>query len=115
MVNANFWRKLWSLRLPGKIVQFIWRACRLCFSTAVDLKGKHVNFDTVCSWCHNYEETGIHVLFDCVFARAVWEAVGLSVLIQYEPHDNVFDVFLKIFAKCTRDQAAEVALFCWHI
>lgn len=51
-----------------------------------------------------YEENGIHLLFDCVFARSVWEAVGLSDLIQYEPNENVFDVLLRIFTQCTRNQ-----------
>ncbi|XP_074323062.1 uncharacterized protein LOC141660006 [Apium graveolens] len=115
MVNASFWRKLWSLKLPGKIVHFIWRACRLYSPTAVDLKSKHVTIESSCSWCHNYEENGIHVLFDCVFAKSGWEAVSLSNLIQYGPNDNMFDVFVIIFAQCTRDQAAAVTLFCWNI
>lgn len=115
MVNANFWRKLWSLKLPGKIIHFIWRACRMCLPTAVDLKSKHASIESSCSWCHNYEENGIHVLFDCVFVKSVWDTVGLSNLIQYGSNDNVFDVFVRIFVQCTRDQAVAVALFCWNI
>ncbi|WOG94234.1 hypothetical protein DCAR_0313527 [Daucus carota subsp. sativus] len=115
MLNVSFWRKLWSLKLPGKILHFIWRVCRLCLPTAVDLRNRHVNVETMCSWCHNQEENGIHVLFDCVFARAVWEAVGLSDLIQFKPDENVFDVFLRIFTQCTRSQAVAMSLFCWQI
>ncbi|XP_074347283.1 uncharacterized protein LOC141686126 [Apium graveolens] len=71
---------------------------------AVDLRIKHVNMETVCSWCHNYKENDIHVMFDCVFARAVWEAVGLTDLVQVAPDENVFDVFLRICTQCTRSQ-----------
>lgn len=115
LLNANFWRKLWSLRLPSKVIHFVWRTCRLCLPTAVDLRSKRVNVEVTCSWCQTREENGVHVLFDCIFAREVWNAVGLSNLIQYTPGDNVFDVFLRIFDQCSRDQAALVALFCWNI
>ena len=113
--TTSFWQKLWSLKLPSKVVHFVWRACRFCLPTAVDLRNKRVDIATACSWCHAYEENGIHVLFECSFARAVWDAVGLERLIQYTPTKNVLDVFIKIFDQCTRDQAAIVALLCWNI
>ncbi|XP_074378613.1 uncharacterized protein LOC141720155 [Apium graveolens] len=103
MLNVSFWRKLWSLKLQVKS-STIYGVCRLCLPTAVDLRNKHVNVETVCSWCHNHEENGIHVLFDCVFARAVWEAIGLSDLIQFKPDENVFDIFLRTFTRCNSDK-----------
>lgn len=103
LTNASFWMKFWSLKLPSKIVHFVWRACRSCLPTAFDLKRKHVNINAGCPWCHNYEENGIHVVFDEMFAISFWVAVGPSSLIQYIPNDNVFDGFVRIFEHCTRD------------
>lgn len=48
-LNAGFWRKIWSLKLPNKIVNFIWRACRACLPTADALISKRVNMDLKCS------------------------------------------------------------------
>lgn len=28
--HRKFWNKLWSLKLPGKVSQFIWRVCKGC-------------------------------------------------------------------------------------
>lgn len=39
---AQFWRKLWNLQLPGKIIYFLWRVCSLCLPTASRLAMKHV-------------------------------------------------------------------------
>lgn len=32
--HASFWRNVWNLKLPSKIVQFFWRVCSLCLPTA---------------------------------------------------------------------------------
>lgn len=79
--NRSFWTKLWNIKLPGKILNFLWRACFNVLPTAETLVVKHVNVQRVCSWCHLCHEDTIHVLFTCCFALELWQSVGLHDII----------------------------------
>lgn len=79
--DRQFWNKLWHLKLPGKVVNFLWRTCCRCLPTSVALLTKNVNISRFCSWCQMYKETDNHVLFECSFATELWEAVGLGHLV----------------------------------
>lgn len=71
-VNKSYWKNIWSLQLPGKVIDFIWRASRNLLPTAADLMRKQVSICATYSWCHNgIEDTG-HILFQCSFAKEVW-------------------------------------------
>lgn len=50
-VDRRFWKKLWSLKVPGKIQNFLWRVCVGVLPTKVALIQKHVNVESMCSWC----------------------------------------------------------------
>ena len=67
--HAAFWRKLWSLQLPSKITTFMWRVCRKCLPSSVNLASKRAQMDTKCSWCLVQNEDDTHVLFDCSFGQ----------------------------------------------
>lgn len=69
--HGAFWKKLWATKLPGNVVNFMWRACNSCLPTAVALVTKRVQMDIKCPWCRTENEDAIHVLFTCSFARLV--------------------------------------------
>lgn len=69
--NRLFWRKVWRLQLPDKVINFIWRACNNVLPTATELLKKKVSVLSNCSWCHLYAEDAIHTFFTCYFAREV--------------------------------------------
>lgn len=74
---SQFWKKLWSLKLPGKILNLVWRVCNLCVPTLTRLSSRRIQLDTVCQWCRAQHETNTHVFFGCSIATAVWADVGL--------------------------------------
>lgn len=114
-VEGEFWRKLWRLKLPGKVLNMIWRACRGCLPTVTALAGKRVQVCTTCSWCHGQDEDDIHVLFQCSFAREVWLKAGLSSLIAVEVNDTVFTIFKRVFQTCKIDQVLMISMLCWNL
>lgn len=67
---------MWSLNLPGKIVNFLWRVCRKVLPTTSDLIKKGVHIQQMCSWCHQRVKDAVHTVFSCYFARELWSTVG---------------------------------------
>ncbi|XP_074350111.1 uncharacterized protein LOC141689655 [Apium graveolens] len=76
--DATFWKKLWSLEVTGKIKGFLWRTCRSCLATSVALLKKRVNIESKYAWCRVGDEDTIHVFFECIFAKKVWEATSMG-------------------------------------
>lgn len=109
-----FWRKLWSIKLPGKILNLLWRVCLGCLSTANALVLKNVNINTTCVWCQMNVEDDIHVFFQCYFYREVWENTGLSTLVIVCPNDTVLTV-LKQIQTGRKEHIWIVSLLCWNL
>lgn len=110
-----FWNKLWSLRMPHKVTNFIWRVSKGCLPTASALAGKGISIDTRCPWCHSAEETDVHALFLCEFAKTVWYAVGLSQIVQTIQTETAFRGMVKVFEMCSRNQCIQFAMFSWSL
>lgn len=47
--NAKISNKLWCLDLPSKVTNFMWRVCRNCLPSGVNLVSKRVHIKTACS------------------------------------------------------------------
>ena len=89
--HAAFWRKIWALELPGKVINFAWRVCRGVLPTSVALLVKRVQINIKCPWCLVNNEDATHVLFDCSFARKVWNNMGLAVVSTMRYEGNITD------------------------
>lgn len=85
-----FWKRLWSLKLPGKILNFLWRTCKNVLPTATALAVKSLRIHVFCPWCQIYNEDAVHVLFSCKFAQDLWEAVGLREFVMVFPNETIF-------------------------
>ncbi|WOG86655.1 hypothetical protein DCAR_0205872 [Daucus carota subsp. sativus] len=110
--NAAFWKRIWNLELPGKVINFIWRVCRSVLPTAMALAAKRVQIDTRCSWCLVHNEDATHVLFDCSFARMVWANVGLQEVDSSGYEGSINDIFRQLVSVCTPDKLALIAMIC---
>ena len=49
--DKEFWRSIWDLRVPNKIKNFLWHACRDAIPTKDNLKQRHVTENSVCERC----------------------------------------------------------------
>lgn len=76
---------------------------------------RHVDVYVNCPWCHSGVETDGHVMFGCDFSRIVWQSSEVKSLVQFLPGEAAFDVFLRCFSACTRDQCVLIGMICWSI
>ena len=56
--------------MPNKVKNFVWRAAANVLPTAVNLISKRVDIPSTCIVCNAYEETVIHSLIECSFAKS---------------------------------------------
>lgn len=98
-----YYRKMvldqWSLKLPGKVTNFLWRVCTSCLPTTSALVLKHVDIYVLCPWCHSANETYMHVLFDCDFVRTIWTLTGMSTIVQHPLNSSASMVIRHVFKK----------------
>ena len=114
-VDRVFWKRVWGLQLPGKMLNFLWRASVNVLPTAVALQTKRVNVNAECSWCHVAVENAVHTLFECSIAREVWNSVGLQDVFRVMNNDTVMTVLKRAINIGTRDQFIMVAVLCWSL
>lgn len=115
MPHRGFWNKVWSLKLPGKVTNFLWRVSRSWLPTAAALSEKRVQVDICCQWCLQAVENANHVLFECSFAKSVWTDERVNMDLQVLQGDTVFEVLNRVFARCNKDQTAQVIMICWSL
>lgn len=113
--DGRFWRKLWALKLPGKVINLLWRSSRGLLPTTIDLINKHVNMTPMCCWCQSHVENATHVLFGCCFAQSLWREVGLHQLVTVQQNESTFEAFKRIFLTGSTEQCVMVGLFCWSL
>lgn len=106
------WRKVWEMKLPSKVLNFLWRLCRGCLPTNAALREKLVDLDVRCPWCYKEPETDVHVFFLCDFAKTVWFASGLTGLVQCSIDDRPCEVFSRLLDQVTGEQGIQIALIC---
>ena len=103
------------LELPGKVKNFIWRVCKSCLPTAVALAKKRVQIDLRCPWCLVRNEDATHVLFDCSFARTVWENVDIQDVSSEGYAGEILGVIQQLVNTCTREKLALIVMICWNL
>uniref|UniRef100_A0A2C9VS60 RNase H type-1 domain-containing protein n=1 Tax=Manihot esculenta TaxID=3983 RepID=A0A2C9VS60_MANES len=74
----EFWRKLWKIKAPPKMLDLLWRAANNCLPTKHRLLQKHIIQEDTCPVCSVDTESSLHILSTCEFAKSCWSFAGLS-------------------------------------
>ena len=69
-----FWRRIWRLRVPNKIIHFIWRACTNALPTKCNLRRRKIFSSDTCELCHGAAKDALHALWLCKGLEDVWKA-----------------------------------------
>lgn len=66
---SGFWRRLWNLKIPPKVRNFLWRACNENFPTRVALNSKYAPVSQLCLLCNKCVETTLYCPVSCDFVQ----------------------------------------------
>jgi hypothetical protein len=75
--DGLLWKKLWSIKAPGKMKINLWRFAHDCLPTGVQLCRRHIHASRSCVYC-NKDESVDHVFLSCQFAKEVWRVIKPS-------------------------------------
>lgn len=97
--RIKLWYLLWSSKVIPKIKYFIWILFHGIIPTAVILRNRDIELDTICRVCRGIEESVSHLFFDCVYAQEVWNLVmafAAQILIDVGCRENWDDVLIEL-------------------
>lgn len=62
--QASLWKMLWKMKVSQKVKIFAWKSmCHDGLPSYQNLKGKHINVEGKCVFCHAPIEDSSHALF----------------------------------------------------
>ncbi|KAK4385207.1 putative mitochondrial protein [Sesamum angolense] len=74
---SQVWRAVWQAKIPNKVKVFSWRAICGILPTTTCLQQRLPLVPFSCPFCDTIEETVLHSLLRCTFARQVWAVSNL--------------------------------------
>lgn len=70
--EKRFWCRIWKLKIPPKVRNFVWRACTDILPTRANLYRRKVPIDPLYLISGQTDKTVGHALWECPLARNVW-------------------------------------------
>uniref|UniRef100_A0A453LKF7 Reverse transcriptase zinc-binding domain-containing protein n=1 Tax=Aegilops tauschii subsp. strangulata TaxID=200361 RepID=A0A453LKF7_AEGTS len=77
-IEAKAWTSLWSVEVPEKIHNFLWRLAKHTIPTEDVRHGRNMAGDDKCQLC-GIQDSWRHSLLECSIARCVWALVDDDV------------------------------------
>jgi hypothetical protein len=73
--TERVWKKIWKMKWPPKIKQFLWRVGHNSLAMKLNIKRCGIDLDTRCPICWRLDEDGGHCFLKCKAARACWRGL----------------------------------------
>lgn len=78
-IDDPFWRRIWNLNCPRKLIHFMWRLGHNTLALRVNLKRRGMKIDTKCVMCERLDEDGAHLFFKCT-VKHIWNILQLDAV-----------------------------------
>ncbi|KAL0293788.1 UNVERIFIED_CONTAM: putative ribonuclease H protein [Sesamum calycinum] len=111
----KLWKSIWQAKVPNKAKVFMWRAIRNALPTASNLRRKMPHEEIVCPFCTDTDETIIHALLHCCFARQVWALSNFCWRFLNDPVFSVEDWLCNILDKLSSADFDCALMICWTL
>ncbi|KAL6515330.1 hypothetical protein OROHE_018962 [Orobanche hederae] len=117
LTEEPFWRKLWKLKAPPKVKNWLWRTCKEFLPTKDNLRRKGVAAGLECDMCHSNDETLWHLFVQCDFAVSCWNLGGFRNTLEKLAVEvnSCGELFKRMVSELELKRGAEFAVLGWRI
>lgn len=98
--------------MPGKVKNIIWHVANNVLPTTNNLRSHKVQVLPLCSICSAYNESVMHALVGCSFAKSCWIASPVGYIGQIS---SFLEWLGLIFSRCCKEECDLAAMICWKI
>ncbi|KAL0345437.1 UNVERIFIED_CONTAM: hypothetical protein Sradi_4375000 [Sesamum radiatum] len=100
---------------PPKVRNFVWRVCHEALPTALNLAKRCSTVDTRCSVCLEVDESLMHVLLHCSFARQVWALANVPVHWMVGAEVSTQEWLAKEYKRAGHETGDRILTICWGL
>ncbi|KAL0006735.1 hypothetical protein SO802_008237 [Lithocarpus litseifolius] len=105
---GSIWKLIWHLNCLNKIKHFMWRACRNILPTKNRLMTRGVGSEDCCALCG-------HILWDCQYAKGVWNGTKIKLPWMQEPLHEFIDIVWEIMESYPNVDWILFAVTAWSL
>ena len=113
--HNQFWRHLWSLKVPNKIRHFLWRASNDSQPTKRNLQKRNILPESTCERCGDNTEDTIHALWGCPMVKGTWWELEQCRAFLWEKFKCFHDLLQGVFAQNNSRMAELFVYIGWSI
>ncbi|XP_060964662.1 uncharacterized protein LOC133033663 [Cannabis sativa] len=113
-VSNKFWKILWTLKVPPKAKDLVWRAASNCLATKRNLCIKKVLVESNCPMCDVFAETEWHLLVACDFAWSCFNVAGLAAVAR-DSFSSLLSWLEATASSVTSEMLGRVIMLCWAL
>uniref|UniRef100_A0A803QM21 Reverse transcriptase zinc-binding domain-containing protein n=1 Tax=Cannabis sativa TaxID=3483 RepID=A0A803QM21_CANSA len=111
----HWWKKLWSLSVPPKIKNFIWKAFHHILPCALNLFLKRILPHPNCSICGNNAEFVTHALIGFPKAKTIWKSSRFKQFYLVYHQNDIKEFFIQELHNIPKQDFPVFIAFVWHI
>ena len=97
--DAEFWKKVWSLKVPSKIKNFVWRASKDALPVKKNLLRRKIAQEGQCDICKAGDEDCLHALFFCSEVQVMWTVDPQWRWLSEMHRSTIKDIFKRAFSE----------------
>ncbi|EPS59181.1 hypothetical protein M569_15629, partial [Genlisea aurea] len=115
-VNPNhilFWKVLWKMKLPARVLSFGWRFARDILPVKANLARRRICVETSCDICGGVSESWFHAFISCPFSQAVWRLGGYAWNIHDPEPLHPLDWLVSNQRQLQEEKMAELLVTLW--
>ncbi|KAK9988509.1 hypothetical protein SO802_028748 [Lithocarpus litseifolius] len=72
-LDRSLWKSIWSLEVPNKYKNMMWRACKCSLPIKLNLTQKTIIDNSTCDRCYSHIEDSLHAIWGCSGLNDVWD------------------------------------------